>query len=102
MARLTFICATAVGLCCSTMAVSVSDYAVRLSVTVQTNPARVSLSWTADANSLYCALYRKSRESASWGTATSLGAGATNYVDSNVVVGSTYEYQVYRVTPDYD
>ena len=38
-------------------------------------------------------MYRKLRDDAAWGTGTALAANATNYVDSNVAVGSAYEYE---------
>jgi hypothetical protein len=73
------------------------DYTVQISAVVQTNPARITLSWPADvygANSY--TVYRKTKSATSWGTGTLLSASATSYVDNNVSVGSAYEYQVYE------
>jgi hypothetical protein len=79
----------------------VSDYAVLVSATVQTNPAMVALSWLADPNATGYTLYRKSRDATGWGTGTTLGATVTNYFDSNVVAGGTYEYWVAKDTSTY-
>ena len=102
MARLTLICTAIFGMAFSALAVSVSDYAIRLSATVQTNPAQVTLSWPADVAATSCKIYRKLRDDAAWGSPASLSANATNYVDSNVVVGAAYEYQVWRTPVGYD
>jgi hypothetical protein len=73
------------------------DYTVQISAVVQTNPARITLSWPSDvygANSY--TVYRKTKTATSWGTGTALPGTATSYVDNNVSVGSAYEYQVYE------
>ena len=73
-------------------AASVSDYAVRVSAVVQTNPPLITLSWIADRAGY--TLYRKLRDDTAWGTGTTLAVNATNYLDSNVAVGGAYEYRV--------
>jgi Bacterial Ig domain len=73
---------------------SVSDYAVRVSASVATSPAKITLSWPADPQATGYTLYRKTRDATSWGTGTALGAAATSYVDSNVAAGNTYEYRI--------
>lgn len=75
---------------------SVSDYAVRVSAVVQTNPARITFSWPANPQATNCTRYRKTRDATSWGGATALASNATNYVDSSVSVGSAYEYRISR------
>lgn len=102
MARLTLICTGILGLAFSTLALSVSDYAVWLSANVQTNPAQVTLSWPAAAAATSCKIYRKSRDDGAWGFPVLLAANATNYVDSSVVVGAAYEYQIWRTPVGYD
>jgi len=71
-------------------------YTVQLSATVQSSPPQIMLQWPPDqygANSY--TVYRKAKDATSWGMATAtLPGSATNYADSNVVVGATYEYQV--------
>lgn len=75
-------------------AISVADYAVQLSARVQTNPPQITLAWPADPDATGYSLHRKGRDDTSWGAAVSLATNATSYVDSNVVAGQTYEYQV--------
>jgi hypothetical protein len=99
--RLAMICETLCGIAVSAVAQSVSDYAVRVSATVQLNPAQIALSWPADSGATGYTVYRKLRDDSSWGTATLLAGNATNYVDSNVVVGSAYEYEVSKSASTY-
>ena len=70
-------------------------YAVQLSAVVQTSPAQISLSWPTDpyGASNYI-VYRKAKSDTSWGSGTTFPASTTSYVDNNVAVGGTYEYQV--------
>jgi hypothetical protein len=73
------------------------DYTVQISAVVQTNPPRITLSWPADiygANSY--TVYRKTKSATSWGTGTLLPGSFTSYVDTNVSVGSAYEYRIYE------
>jgi len=77
----------------TTRADSTWVYAVQLSATVQSSPPEITLRWPPDqygANSY--TVYRKAKAATSWGTAvTTLAGSETNYTDSNVVVGATYE-----------
>jgi hypothetical protein len=82
-------------------AASVSDYSVRVSATVQTNPAFIRLSWPADPGATDYLLYRKARDDKYWITYWDLGAGASNYVDSTVAVGQAYEYRVSKSASTY-
>ncbi len=79
---------------CFAQAASVSDYAVRVSATVHTNPPRITLSWPGDPNATGYTLYRKLRDARKWVAVASLGASATSWIDSNVTVGGSYEYWV--------
>ena len=78
---------------------SASDYAVRVSASVQTNPARITLSWPATPNTISYTVSRKSREATAWGAPTSLSSTATNYIDSSVSSGFGYEYRIVRTAP---
>jgi hypothetical protein len=73
---------------------SVPDYAVRVNAVVQTNPARITLSWPGDVRATNYAVFRKTRDATTWGVAKSLATNATTYVDSSVSSGSAYEYRV--------
>jgi hypothetical protein len=68
--RLAMICEILCGIAVSAVAQSVSDYAVRVSATVQPNPAQIALSWPADSGATGYTVYRKLRDDSSWGTAT--------------------------------
>jgi hypothetical protein len=78
-------------------------YAVQISAVVQTFPPRITLSWppapsfSPDSATAY-AVSRKGRDDTVWGAATMLSGSATNYIDTNVQVGATYEYQVIKQT----
>lgn len=71
-------------------------YAVQVSAGVQLQPPQITLSWEPDqygANSY--TIYRKSKTASSWGNPiATLSGSISNYTDSNVVPGSTYEYQI--------
>ncbi len=71
-------------------------YAVQLSAVVQTNPPQITLNWESDplgpTNYL---VFRKLKEDIGWGAPTaSLPGSALSFTDTNVAIGSSYEYQV--------
>jgi len=73
------------------------DYTVQITATVQVSPPQIALTWPQDdygANQY--TVYRKSKESTSWGSGTVLPGTATSYTDSAVAVGVTYEYQIVK------
>lgn len=76
-------------------------YAVEISATVQTSPPQITLRWEHDpyGQNSYT-VFRKSKSATSWGVGTVLPATANTYIDNNVAVGLTYEYQVIRKRPD--
>ena len=80
-----------------------AEFSVQLSAAVQENPARITLHWPKDSCSQpkSYSIYRKAPGANSWGRATILPGTATQYIDRNVVVGATYEYQVVKDTPRY-
>jgi hypothetical protein len=74
---------------------SVSNYAVQVSAVVQTNPPRVTLSWIADSGASDYTLFRKSRDSISWGAPiASLAGTAVTFPDSDVAMNTNYEYKI--------
>src|ERR1019366_2021292 len=91
------------GLCCLmvTLAGQVARadstwvYAVQISTSVQTAPPTITLNWEPDE---YGAKnykgYRKAKDPTLWGTATTLSGTTSNYPDSNVADGLTYEYKI--------
>lgn len=79
------------------LAQSLSNYAVRVSAEVQTNPPKIVLTWPADTNAASYTLYRKLRDDTLWDAGTDLAPDATNYVETNIVVGSAVEYHISKV-----
>jgi len=73
-------------------------YAVQISATVQTSPPQITLSWEPDlygANSY--TVFRKAKEDASWeGPIATLDGSTSQFIDSNVAVGATYEYAIIK------
>jgi len=74
------------------------SYAVQIVATLETNPPSITLTWLQD---IYGAktytIYRKSKEATNWGPAIlTLDGSVTNYTDTSVQVGMTYEYQIVK------
>ena len=74
-----------------------ADYAVQVTATVQTAPAQIALSWGSYSGATQYLVYRKAWTATTWGTAiATLPGSATGFTDTNVTVGTSYEYQVTR------
>jgi hypothetical protein len=74
-----------------------ADYAVQLTASVQAAPPRIALSWGSYSGATQYRVYRKTWTATAWGTAiATLPGSATGFTDTNVSVGSSYEYQVTR------
>ena len=72
-----------------------SDFAVQLSATVQTSPARITIKWKKLGDTTTYVVYRKAKNALSWGSArATLGTRDSEYVDNAVVIDSAYEYFV--------
>ncbi|MBI4664028.1 MAG: glycoside hydrolase family 9 protein [Verrucomicrobia bacterium] len=76
------------------------EYAVQVSATVQSAPPQIKLSWPQDTRATpnSYTIYRKAPNLTSWGTGTTLPGSTTSYTDSNVAVGTAYEYQIVKLT----
>ena len=75
------------------------DYVVPTSAQVQVAPPKITLNWPADNDARGFNIYRKSISDTTWGNAIAvLPANATSYVDTNVIVGNAYEYQIEEPT----
>jgi len=73
------------------------NYTVQISATVQVSPPRIALVWPQDDyGTIQYTVYRKAKDATSWGEGTAMSGTTTNYTDTNVVVGTTYEYQVIK------
>src|SRR5205814_9584153 len=78
-------------------------YTVQISSNIQSSPPQITLQW--EANDLYgvrsWSIYRKAKEATSWDFLTSLGPDVTNWTDSSVSAGSTYEYQIIKAATNH-
>jgi hypothetical protein len=99
-------CASVITLCALLLALSLpcaqADstwvYAVQISAVVQTSPPKITLNWEPDMDgAVSYTVSRKSKEATNWGPRTLLSGSLTNYTDTNVAAGVTYEYQIYKV-----
>jgi len=63
---------------------------------VQINAPQITLSWPADPFATGYALYRKSVNTTVWGSSNNVPADAATYLDTNVVVGGSYEYRIIK------
>ncbi len=78
------------------------DASVEISAVVQASPPRITLSWTPNAGATQHYVYRKSKNATAWGAVVKTLLGTdTEYVDSTVVKGVSYEYQVLRSAANY-
>lgn len=79
-----------------------SDFAVQLSAIAQSNPPRITLSWKPLASATRYRVTRKTLEASTWGDEVLLPGEASEFADTNVVVGASYEYHVWRLAADHD
>ncbi|MEO8732764.1 MAG: hypothetical protein ABI373_00400, partial [Flavobacteriales bacterium] len=70
---------------------------VALNATVQSSPARITLTWTTLPSTSSITVYRKGFADTSWGNALAYpSSSSTQYLDNAVTVGTAYEYRVVR------
>jgi hypothetical protein len=74
------------------------EYSVQASAAVQASPPQITLSWPQDRCALpkHYTVFRKAPADGAWALGTVLPGSATSYVDTNVTVGTPYEYQVVK------
>jgi len=80
------------------------EFAVQVTASVQASPAQISLNWVQDSigtPSSYT-IYRKAPQDTSWGTGTVLPGSATNFIDTTVAAGTSYEYQIHKIASGYE
>jgi hypothetical protein len=79
------------------------EYAVQVSSIVQVSPPQITLVWPQDTTDVPVSytVYRKSPEATAWGTGTTLPGSSTSYVDANIAIGETYEYQIVKTASGY-
>jgi hypothetical protein len=78
----------------SANALTTSDYAVLASAQVKTNPPSVALKWNMDSRATNFVIYRKGLDDSAWNLITNLPTGSTSFIDTNVLIGEYYEYQI--------
>jgi hypothetical protein len=78
-------------------------YTVQISAIVQTSPPQITLQWEADDpyGVRSWSIYRKAKDATSWNFLVSFGPSITNWTDSSVSVGSTYEYQIIKAATNH-
>ncbi|HEY6229456.1 MAG TPA: fibronectin type III domain-containing protein [Verrucomicrobiae bacterium] len=74
------------------------DVAVKVSATISTSPAKITLSWIQNNGASSYNISRKSVNSSSWTPVANLGGSTLSWSDSNVAVGQAYEYQIVAPT----
>src|SRR3954467_1508877 len=79
------------------------DYSVQVSATVQSSPAKITLSWPQDTNGVPSSytIYRRSPGSTDWGSGTAIAGSSVSYADSGVSTGTAYEYRVVKAASGY-
>lgn len=70
------------------------QFSVPITPRVSQDPPRITLAWPLDTSTTALNLYRREFGSNKWGAAKKLDTNTTVYVDSDVVVGTAYEYRV--------
>jgi hypothetical protein len=84
-------------------AVQTKDYAVQISATVQTSPAKITLNWVQDTSGVPTnyTVSRKLKNETSWNILATLSGATLSYDDNNVSSGNTYEYKIMRAMSDH-
>jgi hypothetical protein len=79
------------------------EFSVQVSASVDSVPPTIRLSWPQDTYLLpnSYTVFRKTPAATSWGQGTALPGTSTGFIDTNVTVGSVYEYQIVKKTSQY-
>lgn len=96
MIKRAYLLFTIVFLSYSSLAQKSEDRSVQLTATVQTTPAKVTLSWLLHTNATGYTIFRKSKTAIAWTSIGSVAGTVNQYVDNSVVVDSTYEYRILK------
>ena len=72
--------------------------AVQVHATTQVSPPRITLSWETSPHTVdpLIYIYRRPVGSDTWTIIGNVAPASTSYTDTTVVVGTRYEYKVYR------
>ncbi|HUR57166.1 MAG TPA: hypothetical protein VM029_05625, partial [Opitutaceae bacterium] len=79
------------------------DFSVQVSASVESAPARITLTWPQDTNGIPSSytIFRKAPQAASWGPGTTLSGYATTFTDSEITTGVAYEYRIVKAARNY-
>jgi len=81
---------------------SCQDASVEVSASVQADPPRITLNWVANAGATQYFVYRKLKTGTSWGAVIgSFDGTATQFIDSTINTGISYEYRITRQAATY-
>lgn len=101
MKKLTlFIIALTVSVC--TFGQVSKDYTVGIKLSVLQSPLRFQLSWQKAAAATQYKVFSKTPNALSWTELATLSSTDTTYTDSSVIAGQGVEYQVVKLTPNYN
>lgn len=82
---------------CAAQADSTWVYAVQLSANVQSAPPAIVLTWPQDDyGAVEYTVSRKALGDSAWTPLASLPGSATSFADTNVSIGSAFEYEVFK------
>ena len=76
------------------------QFSVLASATVQESPPEITLGWPADLNATGYTINRRTIGSG-WNEVGTLPGNSTSFIDPNVTVGTKYEYQLIKTSPEY-
>ena len=97
MKKITLICSAIIFFTQLIYAQTSFDYTVPITVVAQESPARITLNWPLNSGATNYSVGRKPLNSLSWTTiAAGLTGTSTSFTDTNVVVGTGYDYRVVR------
>src|SRR5688572_12206232 len=71
-------------------------YAVEVTATVQTDPPGIQINWPVDEDAVGYSVARKLPAASSWTPLIELPGSATSFTDTDVTLGSVFEYRVVR------
>ena len=76
------------------------SYAIEIYASVQESPPQITLNWRNNWEGFPYYVQRKLKTDTAWTDLAVLNSGTTTFVDTNVTIGSAYEYSVTEYPPD--
>jgi hypothetical protein len=75
-----------------------SDWAVQVTAAVSSTPAQIQLNWVGDPSAQTYKVSRKPRDASTWQEIAVLPPTQSAFVDTNISVGTGYEYRIVKET----